>query len=78
MEETRTRRLLTIPAVSRQLGVSTKILKEAIDSGALVSLRLTDTGWRRIEEAELARFLAARRIRTGRRRHHDHAPVTGT
>ena len=64
MEDTRTRRLLTIPAVSRQLGVSTKTLKQAIDSGDLVSVRLTDAGWPRISEAELIRWLAARRART--------------
>ena len=55
-------RLLTIPAASRRLGISTKAVRAAVSRGELQALRLTETGWPRLTEESLRGWIARRRM----------------
>jgi len=44
---------LTIPQASRQLGISTRTIRDAIHSGVLPAYRLRPGGWPRIRAGDL-------------------------
>ena len=62
MQEATFPRLFTLPEASRRLGVSHRAIRHAVDRGELEAIRLTASGWPRVTEAAVQRWIAARRI----------------
>ena len=53
-------RLMTIPAASRALGISSKLIRQAVERGDLEVVRLSDGAWPRVAEASLRQWLSMR------------------
>ena len=53
--------LLTLPQAARRVGVSDRLLRDAIESGALPVFHLSPGGWPRVRASDLRAWIEAAR-----------------
>ena len=55
-------RLFTIPATSRQLGISARRIRAAVGRGELEAIRLSQNGWPMLSEESIRAWLERHRM----------------